>query len=69
MMQLKDIFYSKKDSLGNWKKPVNIGYPINSEYDDLSFFVSADGRTAYFSSNKLVIFKNTSYDFQILDLI
>ncbi len=48
-----DIFYCKKDSSGNWVNPVNIGYPINSENDDLAFFVSTDGKTAYFSSNKL----------------
>ena len=48
-----DIFYCKKDSTGNWANPINIGYPINSENDDLAFFVSTDGKTAYFSSNKL----------------
>jgi len=48
-----DIFFSKKDNNGNWGKPVNIGYPINSSADDLSFFVSTDGKTGYFSSNKL----------------
>ena len=48
-----DIFYSKKDSSGNWSNPKNIGYPINTEFDDLAFFVSNDGKTAYFSSNKL----------------
>jgi outer membrane protein OmpA-like peptidoglycan-associated protein/tetratricopeptide (TPR) repeat protein len=48
-----DIFYCKKDSTCNWANPINIGYPINSENDDLAFFVSTDGKTAYFSSNKL----------------
>ena len=48
-----DIFYVKKDTTGNWGKPQNIGYPINSEADDLGFFVSTDGKTAYFASNKL----------------
>ncbi|MGC6491053.1 MAG: OmpA family protein [Flavobacteriales bacterium] len=48
-----DIFYCKKDTNGNWSEPVNIGYPINSEKDDLAFFVSIDGKTAYFSSNQL----------------
>ena len=48
-----DIFYCKKDSSGNWSTPTNIGYPINTENDDLAFFVSSDGKTAYFSSNKL----------------
>lgn len=48
-----DIFYSKLDENGKWSKPVNIGYPINSENDDVDFFVSLDGKTAYFSSNNL----------------
>ena len=48
-----DIFYCKMDSTGKWSEPINIGYPINTEKDDLAFFVSADGKTAYFSSNKL----------------
>ena len=46
-----DIFYSRMDSAGNWGKPVNIGYPINSPGDDLGFFVSTDGKTGYFCSN------------------
>lgn len=49
-----DIFIAKADDEGNFKKPVNIGYPINSEYDDLGFFVSTDGLTGYFASNKLL---------------
>ena len=28
-----DIFFSRKDTLGNWMKPVNIGYPINTFFD------------------------------------
>lgn len=47
-----DIFYSRMKD-GEWEKAVNIGYPINSEADDHSFFVSTDGRTGYFSSNKI----------------
>ena len=37
-----DIFYCKKDSTGNWSNPINIGYPINSQNDDIAFFVSAN---------------------------
>jgi len=48
-----DIYYSRIQSDGSWKKPTNIGYPINSDADDAGFFVSLDGKTAYFSSNKL----------------
>ncbi|MEC7645879.1 MAG: OmpA family protein [Bacteroidota bacterium] len=46
-----DIFYTKKDSLGEWKDPVNIGYPINTVADEISLFVSTDGCKAYFASN------------------
>jgi outer membrane protein OmpA-like peptidoglycan-associated protein/tetratricopeptide (TPR) repeat protein len=47
-----DIFYTRYSN-AIWSKPVNIGYPINSEADDLSFFVSTDGTTGYFASNKI----------------
>jgi len=47
-----DIYYSQQiDSA--WTKPVNIGYPINTEEDDLGFVVSTGGERAYFASNKL----------------
>ncbi len=47
-----DIYFVKQDSLGNWTKPKNIGYPINTEGADVGFFVAVDGKTAYFSSNE-----------------
>ena len=47
----QDIFYSKLDSKRHWTDPVNIGYPINTENDEVDFFVSLDGKTGYFSSN------------------
>ena len=48
-----DIFYSRKDSLGFWNKPLNIGYPINTVSDEISLFVSTDGEKAYFASNNI----------------
>ena len=33
--------------------PVTIGSPINSGADEVSFFVSLDGKKGYFSSNNL----------------
>ena len=47
----QDIFYSKMDEKRRWAAPVNIGYPINTENDEVDFFVSLDGKTGYFSSN------------------
>ena len=43
----------RKAKNGKWTKPENIGYPINSFENDLGFFVSTDGKTAFFASNKL----------------
>src|SRR5207248_9492624 len=45
-----DIYMSKLDSLGNWGQPVNIGYPINTENDEVGFCASTDGKTGYYAS-------------------
>lgn len=47
-----DIFVSRVSNEGRWKKPVNIGYPINSENDDVGLFVNTFGDKAYFTSNR-----------------
>lgn len=44
-----DIFYIRYEN-GVWTAPKNIGYPINSEADELGLFVSIDGAVAYYSS-------------------
>jgi outer membrane protein OmpA-like peptidoglycan-associated protein/tetratricopeptide (TPR) repeat protein len=46
-----DLFLSKKNQNGEWAKPTNLGYPINTEADEAGLIVSVDGKTAYFSSN------------------
>jgi outer membrane protein OmpA-like peptidoglycan-associated protein len=46
-----DIFFSKADDNGKWTTPKNIGYPINNKSDEVGFFVSTDGKTAYFASD------------------
>ncbi len=48
-----DIYYSKMLPDGKWSEPKNIGYPINTENDEIGFIVSTNGKKAYFSSNKL----------------
>ena len=43
-----DVYFANlSDLYGN--RPTNLGLPINTEADELSFGVSADGRKAYFS--------------------
>ena len=46
-----DIFVSRKFR-GLWTAPVNLGYPINSPYDDFFFAATANGKFAYISSNR-----------------
>lgn len=48
-----DIFFVKARRDSVWDKPQNMGYPINTEKDDLGLFVSLDGQQAYFASNSL----------------
>ena len=47
-----DIFVSRRDIDGNWGKPVNLGYPINTSKDENSFQVTADGDYALFASDR-----------------
>lgn len=47
-----DLFYSRRQPDGSWGKPHNLGYPINTIDHDGSIFVTADGKTAYFSSDR-----------------
>ena len=47
-----DIFVSYVDDLGHWGKPINLGYPINTPYDDLFYSATASGRYAFIASNR-----------------
>jgi outer membrane protein OmpA-like peptidoglycan-associated protein len=48
-----DIFFSRQNPDGTWNKPKNLGSPINTQNDEVSFFVSLDGKQGFFSSDKL----------------
>ncbi|MBI2259080.1 MAG: PD40 domain-containing protein [Flavobacteriia bacterium] len=47
-----DLFLSRMDELGNWTKPINLGYPINTHHDENSLLVNPDGEIAFFASNR-----------------
>ena len=47
-----DIFMCRKIDRGEWSEPINLGYPINSEKNEISFVVSTDGKTAYISTDR-----------------
>lgn len=59
-----DIYISRLTENGQWKRPVNIGFPINSEDDDVGLFVNTFGDKAYFASNRI----SKSYDICEFDL-
>jgi outer membrane protein OmpA-like peptidoglycan-associated protein len=47
-----DLFVSHKGPGGIWGKPENLGYPINTIENEGSLVVAADGKTAYYASDR-----------------
>ncbi len=47
-----DVFYSRMDSTGNWSKPKNMGYPLNSVRDDIGFCTNLSGEKGYISARR-----------------
>lgn len=42
-----DLFFSRRGADGRWEKPVNMGYPINSEKDETCIVIASNGKDAY----------------------
>ena len=47
-----DLFVSRRDANGDWSEPVNLGYPLNSSYDEMNLVVSNDAVKAFISSQR-----------------
>ncbi len=47
-----DLYISYREGSG-WTTPINMGPEINSPYDELSPYISNEGRILYFSSNRI----------------
>lgn len=47
----QDLFRSQKSDTG-WTRPVNLGYPINTEGNESGLIVSPEGTTAFFASER-----------------
>ena len=45
-----DIFVTELQTDDTWSNPINIGYPINTTHDDITYVTSPDGKRGYFSS-------------------
>ncbi len=65
-----DVFVSRKDKNGEWSKPINLGYPINTYDNEGSISVASNGQDAFMASDradtrggldiyKVVLAKNT----------
>lgn len=48
----EDLFVTRKGADGKWGTPQNLGYPINTIDEEGTIFVAADGKTAYYSSDR-----------------
>ncbi|MCB0807166.1 MAG: OmpA family protein [Bacteroidales bacterium] len=46
-----DVFKSVRES-GRWSEPENLGYPVNTVFDEKYISVSASGKHAYITSNR-----------------
>lgn len=47
-----DIFKTQKDSTGTWGNAQNVGYPINTPFDDIFFAPTIDEQRVYFASRR-----------------
>jgi outer membrane protein OmpA-like peptidoglycan-associated protein/outer membrane protein assembly factor BamD (BamD/ComL family) len=47
-----DLFVSRKTPEGRWGKPENLGYPINTAGDEICLVIGANGKDAYYVSER-----------------
>jgi len=62
-----DIYFAEKDTIAKWSKPINFGYPINTHNDEVSMYISSDGKKGYYSHEEQVgdAFSSTLYEIDI----
>ncbi|HEU4472292.1 MAG TPA: flagellar motor protein MotB, partial [Flavisolibacter sp.] len=48
----QDIYLVRKSSEGKWETPQNLGYPVNTTSQEGTLFIAADGKTAYYASDR-----------------
>lgn len=59
-----DLFMAKKINDSTWSAAENLGYPINTPFDEISLNLTADGTHAYFTSNR----NNDAGNFDIYEM-
>jgi outer membrane protein OmpA-like peptidoglycan-associated protein len=48
-----DFYVARREANGSFGVGTNLGYPINTPYDERSLVISADGTTGYFASTNI----------------
>ncbi|HEX8315537.1 MAG TPA: flagellar motor protein MotB, partial [Flavisolibacter sp.] len=48
----EDLFVARRGADGKWGKPENLGYPINTIDHEGTLFIAADGKAAYYASDR-----------------
>lgn len=65
-----DLFLSRLQTDSTWLKPVNLGFPINTDSDEINIIIDAEGKNGYISSDKLGGYgKHDIYYFELYDKI
>lgn len=47
-----DLYFSDLINDSTWSVPTNMGYPLNTVYNDVNFTISTNGEIAYFSTQR-----------------
>ncbi len=47
-----DVYFTKPVTIQRWEDPTNLGQPINSSRDDISFSLHPDGNYGFFTSSR-----------------
>ncbi len=60
-----DIFVTRKNDEGEWTSPENLGYPLNTHYDEIGLIVNARGDRGYFASDRMTGQVRDIYTFEL----
>ncbi len=60
-----DLYLTRKDSSDKWQTPANLGYPINSNRDEIGLIVNSRGNWAYYASDMVKERGQDIYKFEL----
>ncbi len=62
-----DLFVTRRDDQGEWEEPENLGYPLNTHFDEMGLIVNARGDKGYFASDRMSGDVRDIYSFKLYD--